>query len=113
MRRRMYACGTAVLYPIDKLFEAHLVPELQGFGALVQRHNAVPWIANKSEFEIGLELSVSGLSPSLFGLQQIKRGHDAVLSSAEFGPGRFHHLSYLPQIQMRLPRFAENCANAG
>src|SRR5262245_1566241 len=85
MRRRMHTCGTAVLDPIDKLFEAHFVPELQGFGALVQRHNPVPWIANKSEFEIGLELPAPGFSSALFWPQQIQRGHDAVLSSSEFG----------------------------
>src|SRR5262249_54619993 len=28
VRGRMQACGTAVLDPIDKLLEAHLVPEL-------------------------------------------------------------------------------------
>ena len=86
----MHACGAAVLDPIDKLFEAHLVPELQGFGALVQLHDAVPWIANKSEFEIGLELPAPGFSSALFRRQQIQRGPNAVASSAEFGPGCFH-----------------------
>src|SRR5262245_17657874 len=113
MRRRMHTRGTAVLDRIHKLFEAHLVPELQGFGALVQRHNAVPWIANKSELEIGFELPAPGFSSALFRLQQIKSSHDAVLSSTEFGPGCFHELFDLPQIQVRLPCLPKNCPNAG
>src|SRR4029079_6669237 len=28
VRGRMHACGTAIMDPIDKLFEVHLVPEL-------------------------------------------------------------------------------------
>src|SRR5262249_29464260 len=113
MRRRMHTCGTAVLDPIDKLFEAHFVPELQGFGALVQRHNPVPWIANKSEFEIGLELPAPGFSSALFWPQQIQPGHHAVLPPSEFPPGCFHYLSDLYQIQMRLPCLPENSPHAG
>jgi hypothetical protein len=57
-------------------------------------------------------LFAPGFSPALFRLQQIQRGYDAVLSSAEFGPASFHQLFDLPQIQMRFPRFPKNCPDA-
>src|SRR5438034_8961763 len=60
VRRGMDARGTAVLNPIDKLFEAHFIPELERLCALIQRHNPVPRIANKSELEIGFELPAPG-----------------------------------------------------
>ena len=113
MRRGMDASGTAVLDPIDKLFEAHFIPELQRFCALIQRYNPVPRIANKSEFEVGLELLAAGFFPALFRQQQIQRGHDPVLSSAVLRPGGFHQLFDLPQIQVRFPRFAKDCPDAG
>src|SRR5213076_3002367 len=56
MRRRVNASCAAVLNPIDKLIEGHLVPDLQRFRALIKRHHAVPWVAHKSELEVGLEL---------------------------------------------------------
>jgi hypothetical protein len=52
VRRGMYARRATVLNPIHKLFEAHLVPELQCFGAFVKGYNPVPRITNKSKFEI-------------------------------------------------------------
>src|SRR5207247_62358 len=41
MRSRVNAGCAAVLDPIDKLFEGHLVPDLSRFGTLIQRDNAV------------------------------------------------------------------------
>src|SRR5438067_7203989 len=108
----MHACGTAVLDPIDKLVEAHVVPELQRLRAFIERYNPVPRIANKSELEIGFELFASGFSPALFRHQQIEGGHDPVPSSAIISPGGFHQLLDLPQIQVRLPCLPKNCPDA-
>src|SRR5882724_9509461 len=112
VRGRMHACGAAVMDPIDKLFEVHLVPKPYCFRALIQRYNPVPWIANKSELEIGFELPAPGFSPALFRHQQIECGHEPVPSSAIISPGRFHQLLDLPQIQVRLPCLTENGPDA-
>src|SRR4051794_29977622 len=108
----MNACGTAVLDPVDKLFETHLVPQLQRFSALIERYNPIPRIANKSELEIGLKLLATEFSAALFRQEQIECGHDPVFSSPILSPCRFHELLDLPQIQVRLPCFAENPSDA-
>ena len=113
VRGRVHASCAAVLDPIDKLFEAHLVPELQRFCALIQRNDSVPRIADEPEFEIGFELFASGFFPAVFRHQQIESGEDSVFSSAVPGPGCFHQLFDLPQIQVRFPCFSENCSDAG
>src|SRR6266511_3217137 len=66
VRRLVNASGAAVLNPIDKFVERHLFSELQRLSALVKRDDAVPRIANESEFEVGLELFASDFSPALF-----------------------------------------------
>lgn len=49
--------GTAtVLNPMNKLIETHSVSELQSFSAFVKRDNAIPWIADKAELEVGFKL---------------------------------------------------------
>src|SRR6266487_3745981 len=96
VRRRVNAGSTAVLDPIDKLFEGHLVPDLQRFGALIERDNAIPWVANKAELEVRLELFAPNFSPLLFRTQQIKSRHYPVLSSAVPRPIHLHLVFDLP-----------------
>src|SRR6266516_5830954 len=113
MRRRVNAGCTAVLDPIDKLFECHLVSELQRFGALIERDNAIPRIAHKSELEVRLELFAPNFSPSLFRKKQIQSRYYPVLSSAVPRPIHLHLVFNLPQIQMRFPCLAKNGPDAG
>src|SRR5207248_10396533 len=108
VRRRVNAGSTAVPDPIDKLFEGHLVPELQPFGALIERDNAIPWVAHKSELEVRLELFAPDFSPLLFRTQQIKSRQNPIFSAAITRPIRLHLVFDLPQIQMRFPCFAQN-----
>jgi len=41
---------------MNKLIETHSVSELQSFSAFVKRDNAIPWIADKAELEVGFKL---------------------------------------------------------
>ena len=109
----MNAGGAAVLDPIDKLVEGHLISELQCFSALIQRDNAVPRIAHKPELEVGLELFAPEFSSALFGEKQIQTRQDPIFSSAVLRPIRLHLVFYLPKIQMRSPRLAKNGPDAG
>ena len=109
----MNASGAAVLNPINKLFEVYLVSKLQRFGALIERDNAVPRVAHKTELEVGLELLVSDFSPALFRAQQIKASQNPIFSSAIARPIGLHLVFDLPQIQMWFPRFAQNGPHAG
>ena len=65
MRRGMNAGSATVFNPADKLLEGHLLTHLHCFIALVERDDTAPGIANKSEFEIALELPPSPLLPTL------------------------------------------------
>src|SRR5438067_8140906 len=112
MRRRVNASCAAVLNPIDKLIEGHLVPDLQRFRALIKRHHAVPWVAHKSELEVRLELFAPDFSPLLFRKKQIESRHYPVLSSAVPRPIHLHLVFDLPQIQMRFPCFTKNGPDA-
>src|SRR6266550_3300183 len=69
VRGRMNASGAAVLDPIDEVFEGHFASELQRFRALIERNDTVPWVANKTEFEVGLELLPADFSPALLRKQ--------------------------------------------
>ena len=109
----MNAGGAAVLNPVDKFVERHFISELERFGALVKRDDAVPRIANESEFEVGLKLFATDFSPALFRKQQIQRRENPVFSSAVTRPIRLHLVLDLPQIQMRFPRFAQNSPDTG
>src|SRR6266496_355747 len=113
VRRRVNAGCTAVLDRIDKLFECHLVSELQRFGALIERDNAVPRIANKAELEVRLELFAPNFSPSLFRKKQIESRQNPIFSPAITRPIRLHLFFDLPQIQMRFPCLAKNGPDAG
>src|SRR5262245_26457690 len=109
----MNASGAAELNPIDKIVEDHFVSELQGLDALVKRDDAVPRIANESEFEIGLELLASDFSAAFFRTQQIQRRQNPILSSPVACPIRLHLIFNLPEIQMWFPRFAQNGPDTG
>src|SRR5439155_12041236 len=113
VRRRVNAGCTAILDRIDKLFECHLVSELQPFGALIERDNAIPWVAHKSALEVRLELFAPDYSPLLFRTQQIKSRQNPIFSATITRPIRLHLVFDLPQIQMRFPCFAQNGPHAG
>jgi len=113
MRGGVNTSRAAVLDPVDKLFESHLVLELERLGALVERDDAVPGVANKSEFKVSLELLSPDFSPALFRKHHIERRQNPVLSSAIARPISFHLVFDLPQVEMRFPCFAENGPNAG
>ena len=108
----MNAGGAAVLDPIDELFEGHLVSELERFGALIQRDNAVPWIAHESELKVGLELFAPPFSSALFRKKQIQARQNPILSSPIARPTRLHLVFDLPEVQMRFPSFAQNGPHA-
>ena len=109
----MNAGSAAVLNPVDKFIECHLISQLESLLALVKGDNAIPGIANESEFEIALKLLAPDFSSSLFGTQQIQRRQDPVFSSAVPGPRRLHLVFDLPQIQMRFPGLSQNGPDAG
>ena len=113
MRGGVNTSRAAVLDPVDKLFESHLVLELERLGALVERDDAVPRVANKSEFKVSLELLSPDFSPALFRKHHIERRQNPVLSSAVMRPIVFHLVFDLPQIEMWFPRLTENGPNAG
>jgi len=113
MRRRMNAGGAAVLDPIDKLLERHFVSELPHFFALIKRNNSVPGVANEPELKVGLELLTPGAASVLLWQCEIKNFQRPVRSPAHMRPIILHVIFDLPQIQVRLPWFPQNCPDAG
>src|SRR5260370_30331836 len=96
MRRRVNTGCAAILNPIDKLFEGHLVSQLYRFVALIKRDNSVPRVSHKSELEVSLELLAPDFSPPLFRTQQIQRRQNSIFSSAIACPIRLHLIFDLP-----------------
>ena len=113
MRRRMDAGGAAVLDPIDKLLERHFVSELPHFFALIKRNNSVPGVANEPELKVGLELLTPGAASVLLWQCEIKNFQRPVRSPAHMRPIILHVIFDLPQIQVRLPWFPQNCPDTG
>ena len=109
----MNAGGAAVLNPIDKFIECHFFSELQRLGALIKRDDAVPRVANKAEFEVGLELLAPDFSPALFRKQQIPGRHNPIFSSSVARPICLHLIFDLPQVEMWFPSFAQNRPDTG
>ena len=112
MRGRVEAGGAGVLDPTDKLIEAHFVFHLPPLHPIVKRNNAVPGIANEAELEIGIESLLANFRPPAFGKGKVQELTNTILSATEIWPVARHVQPDFRQVHVRLPRLAQNDANA-
>ena len=113
MRRWLQTRAATVLYPLDELIEVHSVSQLRRLVALIKRHNAVPRIAHKSEFEIRFKLLSPDFMASLLRETEIQDLEKPVFSPTTLRPVILHVVFNLPQAQVGLPWLPENSSDAG
>src|SRR5205807_2103945 len=113
MRRGMNAGATTILNPTDEFLESHLLTHLHSFIALIERDNTIPWIANKSELKVALELLTSPLLPTLRRQCKIEPFQYSIFSSPAHNPVALHHPFDLTQVQVRLNHLSQHVANTG